>query len=1080
MGIIIFRGGGKMKNCLRSYKKVLSTLLAVMLIVTMSPTGVFARPVESENLVENTKAEKYTQIEIGKGTSFKGKDNSALGKNNLPKKVKSKLDTNLLKLTNKQSMGVGESKESLKASMKLSDQLVSKGAAIKNDKSAAPNDMVFVYIKTKTSEGLKEVEPYIFKLVNKDEKEGLMAAWVEVSKLQQFELFNEVVNVTTVTKPMVNATGEGDVFHRADMIRKLSSGTIGSGVKVGVISNGVNSLTKSVNLGELPPQVKILSDEGYGDEGTAMLEIIHDLAPGAELYFHDCGNNLIAFNSAVDDLVAAGCQIVVDDIGWFNEPFFEDGVIGSHIREVVNTTGINYISSAGNSGASHYQGMYCNDGSNWHDFSAGQNAYKNIYARVNPGEIIRGFLQWDDPFEDSTNDYDLYIYSAHNGEQLGYSNRVQAGGTYPFEDVGYINWTSAPMDVVIKVANRNGSAQPKNLELYVWGHCYSQNTISSDSIFGQPAIPEVIAAGAIDVPNPNAIASYSSQGPVTTRSGEVRRKPDICGAAGVSVSGVGGFPSTFYGTSAAAPHIAAIAALMRSKYPTKTGKEIRDLIQNNAVDYGKSGFDNIFGYGKADAYKAFMAAGPGEGILAAGITLDKTNLAIGLGKYGNILATVNPAEASNKSITWSSSNNLVATVDDDGRVTGVSKGSATITATTVFGGYTESCEVTVGNAVSTVEIISELTLKKWEQWQLSLRVLPEDAVNKGVRWISINPKVATVDSNGVVNAVGDGYTIIHAVSDDGPCASCFLTVTGGLQIKPVRYAGTNRFETAVQVSKAGWQASETVVLSNAYGFADALAGVPFAFIKDAPILLTETNSIPAATSDEMERLGAKNVYILGGAGVVSQKVEDDLKEKGLKVFRFAGSDRFETAIKVGSEVMKKNLSRTAILTTAYNYPDALAISPAAAVNQLPILYTSTESLNVKTKEFIRQNGIRTIIIPGGVGAVSQGVADELESMGIYAIRMSGPDRYYTALNIVKQFSNTLKGDIMIATGNDFPDALAGGVLAAKKQIPILLVDTNSVSDPVRNFIRLYDNINMYILGGTGAVSDNVVNKIVSN
>lgn len=298
-------------------------------------------------------------------------------------------------------------------------------------------------------------------------------------------------------------------------------------------------------------------------------------------------------------------------------------------------------------------------------------------------------------------------------------------------------------------------------------------------------------------------------------------------------------------------------------------------------------------------------------------------------------------------------------------------------------------------------------------------------------------------------------------------------------LEEVRYAGGNRFETAVEVSKSGWLSSSDVVLANAYGFADALTGVPFAYIKDAPILLTEANVIPAATRDEMKRLGARNVYILGGVGVVSQEVEDELRGKGYFVYRLAGSNRFETALQVGNAVLKNNQTKTAILTTAYNYPDALAISSYAAMKKYPIIFTEAATLNSKTKEFIKNNGITNIIISGGVGAVSENVEKELKNSGIAVERIAGTDRYNTACNIVSKYKASFKNSIMIATGTDFPDALAGGVLAAKRQIPILLVSKDYVKDEVKNYI--YSNCYgyLYVLGGTGVIPDSTVNKIMN-
>ncbi|MGH4120706.1 cell wall-binding repeat-containing protein [Clostridium sp.] len=293
-------------------------------------------------------------------------------------------------------------------------------------------------------------------------------------------------------------------------------------------------------------------------------------------------------------------------------------------------------------------------------------------------------------------------------------------------------------------------------------------------------------------------------------------------------------------------------------------------------------------------------------------------------------------------------------------------------------------------------------------------------------------------------------------------------------IPTIRYQGSNRFETAVEISKAGWVSSDYVVLANAYGFADALTGVPFAYLKDAPILLTDKNSIPQFTYDEIERLGAMNIYILGGTGVISKNIESELKSNEFNVVRLAGSNRFETAIQIGNEVLMDNSSETAVLTTAYNYPDALAMSSYAAMNKYPILYTQTNILNIDTEEFLKNNGITKVIIPGGIGVVSENVAKQLRMSGITVERIDGVDRYNTAVNIAIQYESSFKDEVMIATGNNFPDALAGGVLAAKKQIPILLVNKDRVKDEVKNYIKFNVYGNMYILGGTGVIPDAIL------
>ena len=171
------------------------------------------------------------------------------------------------------------------------------------------------------------------------------------------------------------------------------------------------------------------------------------------------------------------------------------------------------------------------------------------------------------------------------------------------------------------------------------------------------------------------------------------------------------------------------------------------------------------------------------------------------------------------------------------------------------------------------------------------------------------------------------------------------------KILSYRYSGLDRFATAVQVSTSGWTTSDNVILAYGLDFPDALSGVSLGYIKNAPILLTESNSIPQCTLDEITRLKAKNVYILGSAGVISTQVENTLKAKKLNVNRLEGKDRFLTAVAISNEVMKNNTAKTAIIATGLDYPDALSISSYAAFNKYPILFTLTNDLNKETKNF---------------------------------------------------------------------------------------------------------------------------------
>ena len=126
---------------------------------------------------------------------------------------------------------------------------------------------------------------------------------------------------------------QGDSIVKADIVRSTYA-INGSGIKIGVISDGIDSLSLMQKMGELPSGVTVLSNKNGGDEGTKMLQIIHDIAPGAQLFFHDSGVSPREFNEAINALISAGCQIICDDVNWIADPVFEDGETSTYINDL--------------------------------------------------------------------------------------------------------------------------------------------------------------------------------------------------------------------------------------------------------------------------------------------------------------------------------------------------------------------------------------------------------------------------------------------------------------------------------------------------------------------------------------------------------------------------------------------------------------------------------------------------------------------------------------------------------------------------------------------------------------------------
>ena len=415
-------------------------------------------------------------------------------------------------------------------------------------------------------------------------------------------------------------TSEGDVAHQADVAR-ASFAVDGSGVGVGVLSDGVSSLAAIQASGDLPLVTVLPGQTGSGDEGTAMLEIVYDLAPGADLYFATGLGGVASFAQNILDLAAAGCDVIVDDVFYANEGSFQDDVIAQAVN-TVTAAGVQYFSSAGNAGnlndgtSGVWEGDFVNGGAaggpiagagTLHDFGAGDTA-----NRVTVDTPFWFTLQWSDPLNGSANDYDLYLLNSTGTTVLAASTNAQTGSQDPFEliDSGPFNDTNTLLVVVqasgaarfVRLNTHRGRLQ-FNTSGQTDGHSAAANAFSVAAVDVATA-----GGGAFTGGTTNPLETYSSDGlrrmfytsggtPYTpgnfsSTGGLVRNKPDIAAADCVSTASPGF--STFCGTSAAAPHAAAIAALLLDAAPLAN---VRSVLTGTALDIEASGYDRDSGYG---------------------------------------------------------------------------------------------------------------------------------------------------------------------------------------------------------------------------------------------------------------------------------------------------------------------------------------------------------------------------------------------------------------------------------------------------------------------------------------------------
>lgn len=293
-----------------------------------------------------------------------------------------------------------------------------------------------------------------------------------------------------------------------------------------------------------------------------------------------------------------------------------------------------------------------------------------------------------------------------------------------------------------------------------------------------------------------------------------------------------------------------------------------------------------------------------------------------------------------------------------------------------------------------------------------------------------------------------------------------------------RLYGNSRIDTAIAVSKEAYPGkTSTVILAGYNGQADALTGTLLADAKKAPLLLTAKAKLDNQVLGEIKRLGASQVYILGGQAVVSMEVENKLKSENLNVIRLKGNNRAETAIAIAREVFSTTLPKEAFVIESNALVDALSIGSIAAQKKAPIFIMGKDKVLPATAQALKSFKIDNITIIGGESTVTSRGKSELEKLVKNVARVAGKDRIETSLAVANKYNPNLT-DTIIANGYTLPDALVGGYVAAKNNSSILLVQKNKVSEGVKEKILKAKN-RVYILGGTSVISDDVYKSIVN-
>ncbi len=564
---------------------------------------------------------------------------------------------------------------------------------------------VYILVSEVNDENLNQLRAAGATVELENKQQRIVQARVPVTRLEEVAAL-PFVRFARLPDYRVHQTGsvdtQGDSVLKADQVRSLL-GVDGSGVRVGVISSGIAGVFATgcttcgptaaspspISSGDLPSATGTRNASGIltsvsggivaksfradgdlegtpplgcafpaaGAEGTAMLEIVHDLAPGSPLLFAN-GDTSLEFQQAVNFL-AATADGVVDDISFVAKPYDGTSDVSTNTANALNNNANPiraYFTSVGNFARFHYQGSFVDSGvdgtaivglpGHLHLFQAtadtsdvlGLGSRTSDVIRLPTGATVVIFLVWNDPFGASSNDYDLFLIQNSTGLVVARSIDPQSGTQDPVEALIFTNNTGVDDFFLIIIQNSANRAAVRTLDMFLFqpecaskgplalaltGENHNYNTVRSSvpaqaDAGGSPV--SVISVGAANWMTTDTIENFSSNGP--TNDG--RLKPDVIAVDGVSITGAGGFgnspprtfPQTFFGTSAASPHAAGVGALVlqsspcllagstSARTPVDARTILRNLLTSTAVDLGAAGPDNVFGFGRLDALAA--------------------------------------------------------------------------------------------------------------------------------------------------------------------------------------------------------------------------------------------------------------------------------------------------------------------------------------------------------------------------------------------------------------------------------------------------------------------------------------------
>ena len=297
----------------------------------------------------------------------------------------------------------------------------------------------------------------------------------------------------------------------------------------------------------------------------------------------------------------------------------------------------------------------------------------------------------------------------------------------------------------------------------------------------------------------------------------------------------------------------------------------------------------------------------------------------------------------------------------------------------------------------------------------------------------------------------------------------------------IRYEGNDRIDTSVEISKRNFSSAENVIVTNAWKPSDALAATALAKSLNAPILYVNKDELPSNTKYEIDRLGAENIYVVGGENSVSEDVKSRLYHDISSVrntYRISGENRAGTALELAKEAARYKKGSKAFIVTGTSDSDCLAVSAASGENSYFMFYVVNGNLDWESKNYIRDN-FNSVFVANGNENINSSIVNDLRNSGLRVNQIYGNDSFDLSMKISEnsnEFYTTLHS-VYLTSGRNVADGVPGSVLAAKSGMPLMLVDGNNNKNEIASYINKKNVDRVYILGGRNSVPTEVENAI---